>query len=182
MKFIQSRLFYFLVGAFISESIVFAATTISADKIEYAQNVSIKDKIDELYIKASFGNATANDITYGKTALVNGKQITGTYTNTANKVVIETPNKNVEAYTHPEFKTGFQPKLIYIEAIHSGETHRIYWAEGSDRCIYQYGSSINSKSLNGTTGSQFSLTINSDGFLYYPGNWDYTITYYYVAG
>ena len=51
MKFIKSRFFFFLLGIIISGSIVFATTKIAADQIEYAPNVSVKDKIDDLYTK-----------------------------------------------------------------------------------------------------------------------------------
>ena len=183
MKIVKNPILTFIIGGILFSSIaVFAATTISADHIEYAPNISIKDKIDDLYIKASFGNATANDIAYGKTALVGGKQVTGTYVNSSANLAVESPNTDVPAYTLTEFKTGFQPKLIFITATHSGSTYRFYWVEGSSNVIYQSGSSLNGRSLNASSGSYTSLTINSDGFSFYPGNWLYTVTYYYVAG
>ena len=52
-KFIKNNLLGFILGAIIFSGIgAYAEYIISADKIEYAPNISVKDKIDDLYTKA----------------------------------------------------------------------------------------------------------------------------------
>ena len=169
MKITKSNIAYFLIGAIIFSSITaLAVTEINANQITYTdknnQTKSIDAVLDDLYTKASFGNATANDIAYGKTALVGGEQITGTYSGAASNVATSTTSTDAPAYTSTEFKTGFQPKLVYIEATHLGSTYRYYWAEGSQSVAYQNGNTFSARNLNGTTGDYTSLTINNDGF------------------
>ena len=51
-KFIKNNIVGFVLGAIIFSGIsVFATLAITADQIEYSPNVSVKDKIDDLYTK-----------------------------------------------------------------------------------------------------------------------------------
>ncbi len=49
--------------------------------VSYNKNnqVTVQNALDDLYNKANYGNATAGQILKGRTALVGGKQVTGTY-------------------------------------------------------------------------------------------------------
>ena len=61
MKIFKNPIFMFILGVFVSSGfIVFAEYIVSADKIEYAPNVSVKDKIDDLYahIKPAYTGST----------------------------------------------------------------------------------------------------------------------------
>ena len=81
----------------------FAAIQYQANEIGYG-NGTVKDAIDDLYTKSSFGNATSSDILNNKTALVNGEQVTGSittftpsssYTPTTSSQTISTSGKYV---------------------------------------------------------------------------------------
>ena len=67
MKVFKNPIFMFILGVFISSGImVFAEYVISADKIEYSTNISVKDKIDDLYTKVKptyTGSTIVNPIT-----------------------------------------------------------------------------------------------------------------------
>ena len=83
----------FMLGVIISGTSVFAAMTISADQIEYAPNVSVKDKIDDLYTKVKppySGDTTFTPDKTGKTFSTNGKYLN------SNIVVNPIPNKYVD--------------------------------------------------------------------------------------
>ena len=61
-KFIKNNLLGFILGAIIFSGIgAYAEYIISADKVEYAPNISIKDKVDDLYtkVKPSYTGATS---------------------------------------------------------------------------------------------------------------------------
>ena len=85
MKILKNPIFMFILGGIILSSVTYAATKVEADKIEYSENVSVKDKIDDLYSKTvdykkldTATTATANDILDGKTAYSsNGTLIEG---------------------------------------------------------------------------------------------------------
>ena len=51
-----------LLGIIVASVVVFAATTISADQIEYDENTTVKDKIDDLYTKTKTLKLVAADI------------------------------------------------------------------------------------------------------------------------
>ena len=61
-KFIKNNLLGFILGAIIFSGIgAYAEYIITADKVEYAPNISIKDKVDDLYtkVKPSYTEATS---------------------------------------------------------------------------------------------------------------------------
>ena len=85
-KLFNNSLFMFILGALIFGSIgTILALDIIASEIEYLPkyntwNVSnLQGAINDLYDMATCANATSNDIVDGKTALVNGTVVTGTY-------------------------------------------------------------------------------------------------------
>ncbi len=58
-----------------------ASSNPPSNGVSYNKNeqVTVENALDNLYTKANYGNATANDILKGKTALVGGKEVVGTY-------------------------------------------------------------------------------------------------------
>lgn len=48
---VKNPIFMFILGGIFFGGAVFATMTITADQIEYSDNVSVKDKIDDLYTK-----------------------------------------------------------------------------------------------------------------------------------
>ena len=83
-KIINSKVFIFVLGLVVAGSIGVCAYTISSSDISYDNSASgieadnVKDAIDDLYTNANYGNAVADDIAAGKTALIQGQRITGT--------------------------------------------------------------------------------------------------------
>ncbi len=72
-------------------SINAASMSPPSNGVSYNKNnqVTVQNALDDLYTKANYGNATASQILKGRTALVGGKQITGTYV--APTLVSQTP-------------------------------------------------------------------------------------------
>ena len=115
MKVFKNPIFMFILGVFVSSGfIVFAEYIVSADKIEYAPNVSVKDKIDDLYTKikpAYTGNTTVTPSKSTQTLNTNNKllnsnitinPIPSTYKNltTVTDVTPDNLLSNVKAYTN----------------------------------------------------------------------------------
>ena len=59
-----------------------ASSNPPSNGVSYNKNgqVTVENALDNLYSKANYGNATANDILKGKKALVGGKEVVGTFT------------------------------------------------------------------------------------------------------
>lgn len=83
----KKKIFYILIGVLIGFSTkVVADTLINSNQVAYKpsdSNWSVENvdaAVTSLYDKINYGNATASDIKSGKTALVNGKPVTGNYT------------------------------------------------------------------------------------------------------
>lgn len=80
-------------GIIFSSLGVYAATIIGANEVAvsstHTDKTNVKDSLDELYNMSEYGTATASDILTGKTALVNGKQIIGTYSQPSGNLNIE---------------------------------------------------------------------------------------------
>lgn len=79
--FNKNMIIGFIAGAIIFSGItVFAVTKYSSDNILYKkgnEDIVLTDVLDNLNNYINYGNASASDIAPGKTALVNGKKITG---------------------------------------------------------------------------------------------------------
>ena len=58
-----------------------ASSNPPSNGVSYSKNsqTTVEGALNDLYNKANYGNATASQILKGKTALVGGKQVTGTY-------------------------------------------------------------------------------------------------------
>ena len=66
----------FLIGTILSGGIVLAATKIDADKVDYSEGVTVKDKIDDLYTKVKpnyTGSTTITPSTSTQTLSTNDK-------------------------------------------------------------------------------------------------------------
>ena len=76
-KFIKNNLLGFILGVIIgSGTLVFAEYVVTADKVEYTNNVSVKDKIDDLYTKVKpnyTGSVEVTPTSSSQTLSTNGK-------------------------------------------------------------------------------------------------------------
>lgn len=111
MKITKSNLFFFLLGAIIFTGVgAFAAIKIDADKVNYSEGVTVKDKIDDLYTKVKpnyTGSTTITPSTSTQTLSTNGKilnnnitinPIPATYKNLSQSTTVEA-NKLLSGYT-----------------------------------------------------------------------------------
>lgn len=57
-----------------------ASTLLNSNQVLYKNDKTVEEAINDLYVKSNIGTATASDIKAGKTALVGGKEITGSLT------------------------------------------------------------------------------------------------------
>ena len=59
-----------------------ASITPPSNQVSYNKNgqTTVQSAVNDLYTKLSYGDAVSNEIVSGKTALVGGKQVVGTYT------------------------------------------------------------------------------------------------------
>ena len=85
-EFIKNNLKFiigFIMGILMSVGGIYAATLIDSNQVTYTSNSqsTVKTALDDLYGKISYGNATADWIMGGKTALVAGKKVSGTMKN-----------------------------------------------------------------------------------------------------
>ena len=81
-KLIRSRIFLVIICGIVFTSIgAYAATTYKASDVIYASSdgtsMNVNDALNDIYNIKKLGNATAGDIASGKTAVVQGKLITG---------------------------------------------------------------------------------------------------------
>ena len=81
-KLIRSRRFLVIICGIVFTSIgAYAATTYKASDVIYASSdgtsMNVNDALNDIYNIKKLGNATAGDIASGKTAVVQGKLITG---------------------------------------------------------------------------------------------------------
>lgn len=123
MKFIKSKLFYFLIGVILSGSMVYAATTISASNITYTDKNNVEKTVDvvldDLYDKAN-SQKTATQVTTLTTqgasyTMQNDGYITGTASSSEGKVAtIECSNNKTYILTNESY-TGTRYVSLYIE-------------------------------------------------------------------
>ena len=81
-KLIRSRIFLVIICGIVFTSIgAYAATAYKASDVIYASSdgtsMNVNDALNDIYNIKKLGNATAGDIASGKTAVVQGKLITG---------------------------------------------------------------------------------------------------------
>ena len=96
-KVIKNRIFLIIVLCIISCGIgVYAAVTYKASDVLYTSSdgtsMTLNDALNDLYSIKNLGTATSSDIISGKTAVVQGKLITGTLNKLSN--VVETIQKS----------------------------------------------------------------------------------------
>ena len=104
-KVIKSRIFLIIVLCIISCGIgVYAAVTYNATDVLYTSSdgteMTVESALNDIYQIKKIGTALANDILAGKTAVVQGKLITGTMTSIS-KITI-----NLTAYAHKMYANG----------------------------------------------------------------------------
>ena len=95
-KIIKNKIILIVILCIISCGIgVYAATTYKASDIVYnasdGTSINVNDALNDIYTIKTQGNATENDILNGKTAVVKGKMITGTFKNNFTFETIENP-------------------------------------------------------------------------------------------
>lgn len=74
----KKKIIYFLFGMMACITIgVSAAIVINARDVGYIDNKNVEQALNDLYSKSNYGNVNASDIKTGKTALSNGKRVTG---------------------------------------------------------------------------------------------------------
>ena len=73
---------FLLCMIIVTLSINAASSNPPSNGVSYNKNnqTTVQNALDDLYTKANYGNATASQILKGRTALVGGKQVTGTLT------------------------------------------------------------------------------------------------------
>ena len=81
-KLIRSRIFLVIICGIVFTSIgAYAATAYKASDVIYASSdgtsMNVNEALNDIYNIKKLGNATAGDIASGKTAVVQGKLITG---------------------------------------------------------------------------------------------------------
>lgn len=81
-KLIRSRIFLVIICGIVFTSIgAYAATTYKASEISYTPSdgteINVENALNDIYNIKKLGDATAGDIASGKTAVVQGKLITG---------------------------------------------------------------------------------------------------------
>lgn len=86
-KLRNNSLFTFILGGLMFGSLgVYAVNYLAADVTYTKEGIKVndvKEALDDIYNKINIGNATAEDISNGKTALVQGKLVTGTANNSS---------------------------------------------------------------------------------------------------
>ena len=104
-KIMKSRIFLVIITMIICISgTLYAATTYKASDVSYTPNggteITVESALNDIYQIKKIGTALANDILKGKTAVVQGKLITGTMTSIS-KITI-----NLTAYAHKVYNNG----------------------------------------------------------------------------
>ncbi len=109
MKNVKNYLLSFILGGIVFSGItVFAEYVVTADKIEYANNVSVKDKIDDLYTKVKpvyTGETTITPTTSEQTLYTSDKILKSNVT--INKIPSNYKNINdTTNFTASDLKLG----------------------------------------------------------------------------
>ena len=102
----------FILGAIIFGGVgTILAYKLGANQVGYTPNdqtwnvSEVNTALDDLYDMATYGNATSSDIRSGKTALVNGNQITGNLT--VPNYTTKTGTQNVAGGSSYSFPNGY---------------------------------------------------------------------------
>jgi hypothetical protein len=86
--------------AFVNADYRFTSTKVYYDSTLSSKPANVGAALDDLYSKASYGNAAASQILKDKTALVGGKQVTGTMTNYGDKTITPANDKSGNSATY----------------------------------------------------------------------------------
>ena len=171
MKNIKSYLLSFILGGIIFSGItVFAEYVITADKIEYSANTSVKDKIDDLY-------SAKNTIIFNKNQQI--ANLTAERDNLQSQLNSITPDKSsfsfVSTTTPKTFDLGFKPKYISCFALLSSSNSYnaiIYNQDYSSNYVYKWDAITQQTTDAIQRDLSVFYTINNNGFTWNITNWN----------
>lgn len=181
-----------IIGMILCGSIVYAASIYNATDISYNNEKSnvknVNDALDSLYNNVLVGDAKAEDILEGKTALVQGNLVTGTMKEP--KIVHGT--KSGTASAGEEINVGYKPQYIYLKCGKSTGTNTYYNIYIYYIPIYNDSVCITTRT-NSTIGSNNTtisyvnkevdistyFTLTDTGFITSTGHDSYTYTVVY---
>ena len=176
-KALKSRIFQIVLTAIIFSGIsVFATITITADQIEYAPNISVKAKIDDLYTTATtVVTGLNNQISNLQTANINLQSQLDSLTPGASfSFTSSTSSKR--------FNLGFRPKYISCFANFNNIEYEtiIYSYDYDPSHAYKLNTSTTDNPLlyaNAVRTLSTFFTINDDGFSWNITNWNGVVIY-----
>lgn len=172
----KKKLFFMIIGILLGVTIgVGASTLINSNQVGYTPSdsnwdvKSVDAAITSLYDKINYGNATAADIKSGKTALVGGKEITGSLSvmDNAQKVkfgkVTSIVDQTSPLYNFIIVDCGFEPTSFATwwndkKFIFSYEHNIAYWASTG---IYSKSARVITRSYKQQIPG--CVSINADG-------------------
>ncbi len=202
MKNIKSYLLMFILGGICFSGIgAFAEYIVTADKIEYATNVSVKDKIDDLYsIKNVIINNLNNQISLLQSTASNNEDTIleqqqaiaslNAQLQTASNVTASGNFTTTNATTTHTINTGFRPsKVLFIIPSANAGFYEFWVYDESKSASNIEGSwvTLNSSGDSCKAGyaihnkSVFGFDVTNTGFTYKaPGDNDKGKTYWYA--
>lgn len=106
----KNKIIFLIIGLIIGSGVgVGAAIIINANQVDYKENKTVENALNDLYSRSNYGDATASDITEGKTALVNGEKVTGNLQKKSSVSGTITCTTSDNTF----IETGFRAKMIY---------------------------------------------------------------------
>ena len=184
-KVIKSRIFLVIITAIIFASLgIYAATSYKASDVIYnsedGTSMTVNEALNDIYKIKSLGDATANDILNGKTAVVKGELITGVSAsaNISEVAIIASGNNWVGSYTF-NFTTSKSYKVAL--AFSSGKNGYIKQTNSwvpLKNSIFNSGNDYGSFTYG--IGYRLNLPEGSNSITFYSsGNAPY---FYYIIG
>ena len=111
LSFIISGILFTSAGAYAASVILSKDVSFDNSKNDL-ESTNVQDAIDEIYEKEKYGTATASNILNGKSALVNGKKISGTMIDNGAVEEIVIPNSETQTIAIPEGYHNGEGKII----------------------------------------------------------------------
>lgn len=125
---IKYIMFGIIIGVVLSGTISYGATVIDSKNVKYNSS-DVNTSITDLFSKSKYGNADKSQILNGKTALVNGSQVTGTMPNNKaeTKTILPGDTYTIPVGYHSGSGTVKTPKLDFTS-----------FTQRSEECDYEY--------------------------------------------